>query len=299
MRLAVPQDSRQYQVGGVSYFTPTHAAVAYAHLGDLATELIPDQSQQPFPVTVLRVTGSSDPSRPERLVQHLEDALRTDDVLNEAWTHTIFLTLDTSQHSRDEVRIDCAEIRALLHRFPHSRVGVEALIAVEPPIDIFAERLRRVEFDRGSGFTMSLDGPYLATASGENIQLFPVYRLYPDTQGAFISGMYKPVQQPSEDGAFYKQFRKIDGDGNLLIPVPSRLYGGPTSEAEPFGGRRIGVKGMIRSNRHAAELKCRSFRRERSCHRSREQSLRCAPWTCGCHRLGLAPLRGSWHQLRR
>lgn len=295
MRLAVPQDSRQYQVCGVSYFTPTDAAVAYAHLGDLATELIPDQSQQPFPVTVLRVTGSSDPSRPERLVQHLEDALRTDDVLNEAWTHTIFLTLDTSQHSREEIRIDCAEIKALLHRFPHSRIGVEARIAVEPTIDIFAERLRRVEFDRGSGFTMSLDGPYLATVSGENIQLFPVYRLYPDTHRTFISGMYKPVQQPLEDGAFYKQFRTVDSDGNLLIPVPSSLYGRPSSKSEPFGGQRIAIKGLSPVVQHAVELICRSFRRERRCHRCREQSLRCAPWTCGCYRLGLALLGDSWH----
>lgn len=229
----------------MSYLSPMHTAVAYGHLAKTATDIISNESHQPFPVTLLQVTGPEQPQHPERLVQYLKDAICTDNVLNEAWTHTIVLTLGMAQQSQEKMPIACAEMQALLQQFPHSQFGIEADINIEPSIGCSSKRVHQVKLYHTFESTMSLHGPYLALASEEDIQLFPVYRLYPDTQRAFVYGMYKPVQQPSGDGTIYKQFCKVNSDGDLLIPVPSRLYSQTRSRAKPLSGLRLAVKGLV------------------------------------------------------
>ncbi|KAM0463187.1 hypothetical protein ACHAPV_003314 [Trichoderma viride] len=80
-------------------------------------------------------------------------------------------------------------------------------------------------------------GPYYCNG----VQLHEVYRLYPDTAGAFISAT---IQSPS-DPYLYKTFNVSvfteEYPSTLTIGVPSRLYFTPTKE-KPLAGLRIAVK---------------------------------------------------------
>jgi hypothetical protein len=71
-----------------------------------------------------------------------------------------------------------------------------------------------------------------------------VYRLYPDQYRTFISGLY-----PSGDNSGrYETLEKLSTDGEMLIPVPSRLYTqGWNAAASALPGKRIAIKGE-RSN---------------------------------------------------
>jgi hypothetical protein len=91
-----------------------------------------------------------------------------------------------------------------------------------------------------------LAGPYLGlnAPNGHGWRLFPVYRLYPDRYRTFISGLY-----PSGDNSGrYETLEKLSTDGEMLIPVPSRLYTqGWNAAASALPGKRIAIKGE-RSN---------------------------------------------------
>ena len=74
-------------------------------------------------------------------------------------------------------------------------------------------------------------GPYLAYSGG----LYPVYRLYRDTQAAFTTGLLN-VGSDS-----FVEMSSVNGGS---IPVPSRLYFGPKSDSKPLNGVRVGVKDL-------------------------------------------------------
>lgn len=75
------------------------------------------------------------------------------------------------------------------------------------------------------------NGPYFVTASGS---LYQAYRLYPDTQGAFVSACIG-----SGDG--YHNLPAGQFDSSLAVAVPSRLSYTRTS-GKPLAGVRIGIK---------------------------------------------------------
>lgn len=78
-------------------------------------------------------------------------------------------------------------------------------------------------------FTNCTPGPYLHLEE----HLYPVYRVYPDTQNAFVSGLI-----PKEGGYMELSVGWRDTAG---VPIPSRLYFQPTKE-KPLNGIRVAVK---------------------------------------------------------
>ncbi|KAF5003629.1 hypothetical protein FDECE_9835 [Fusarium decemcellulare] len=79
-------------------------------------------------------------------------------------------------------------------------------------------------------------GPYFVqTATGD---VFQAYRLYPDTNQAFIQSSY---QDPS--GTHHPLRAASFSAGGLTVAVPSRLYYTPTKD-KPLAGVRIGVKDL-------------------------------------------------------
>lgn len=80
-------------------------------------------------------------------------------------------------------------------------------------------------------------------ASKRQMDLWPVYRLYPDIYRTFMFGMYRPFYGPIpiDQEEIYKEFRGVDQNGDKYIPVPSRLYSRPYDNG--IRGQRIAVKG--------------------------------------------------------
>lgn len=85
------------------------------------------------------------------------------------------------------------------------------------------------EFLANTCFTNTTPGPFLHWKN----TLSPVYRIYPDPQDAFVSGLI-----PGKRGYFEPP---IGGHDALSIPVPSRLYFRPSPE-KPLSGVRVAVK---------------------------------------------------------
>jgi hypothetical protein len=86
------------------------------------------------------------------------------------------------------------------------------------------------------------NGPYLAHISNSDITLGPVYRIYPDTLQAFMSG----ILPEGTSGKYQYAAVNTVSDSTIGIPVPSRLYSlNATSARQPFNGLRITVKDII------------------------------------------------------
>jgi hypothetical protein len=77
-------------------------------------------------------------------------------------------------------------------------------------------------------------GPYFMSARNGNV--YQAYRLYQDSNEAFMSGL-----KPNTDGTYSALSAAIPGDDTLTIGVPSRLYYTKTT-AKPLAGVRIGIK---------------------------------------------------------
>ncbi|KKZ66861.1 hypothetical protein EMCG_07467 [[Emmonsia] crescens] len=80
-------------------------------------------------------------------------------------------------------------------------------------------------------------GPYFCNAG----RLHKVYRLYPDTAGAFISAT---IQSPNDPYLYHSLNISVftqEHPSTLTVGVPSRLYFTPTKE-KPLAGLRIAVK---------------------------------------------------------
>ncbi|KAL8383449.1 hypothetical protein RB595_010580 [Gaeumannomyces hyphopodioides] len=80
-------------------------------------------------------------------------------------------------------------------------------------------------------------GPYFLEQSTG--RLFPVYRLYPDSAGAFSESL---LQRP--DGSFQALAAHVASSASLTVGVPSRLYYTPTAK-RPLAGVRVGIKDIF------------------------------------------------------
>ncbi|OCF74786.1 hypothetical protein I204_05168 [Kwoniella mangroviensis CBS 8886] len=86
-----------------------------------------------------------------------------------------------------------------------------------------------------------ITGSYLYRTENGDLKtgLYHVYRLYPDTSKAFVLGCY-----PVHDGSGgYSMLNKVDGDGNLMIPVPSKMYS--MNRRGSLQGLRLSVKDIF------------------------------------------------------
>ena len=88
-------------------------------------------------------------------------------------------------------------------------------------------------------------GPYLVIGNiGQEVVLHPVYRLYPDPQSAFTTGLLPAA--PAASNYTLTQFAQSStGSGGMTsvqIPVPSRLYS--IDDTRPLAGKRVAVKDL-------------------------------------------------------
>ncbi|KAI1122992.1 amidase signature domain-containing protein [Nemania abortiva] len=80
------------------------------------------------------------------------------------------------------------------------------------------------------------EGPYFATQAG----LFRAWKLFPDTQGAFVASLL----QDENCRIRYLDAACADAAPNLTIAVPSRLYYPPSPDL-PLNGLRVAIKDNI------------------------------------------------------
>jgi hypothetical protein len=228
-------------VGNVSYFTPTDTAITGLSFASssavLSSALHP--STAPFPIAVLHVSVIDCTIGTESLSEAMHTALELDDVVSSSWLDTIVLQTALGMRKPEHLAVDRA-FRMLLDRYHVRRILLAENVRLSG-----SSWLNGIHIDtvRPHDASVDLSGPYIARGTEDGgLDVYPVYRLYPDTYRTFVYGMYKPVDQWAKtEGVRYRTFRKMDRMGNLLIPVPSRMYGVAADGA--LAGRRIGVKG--------------------------------------------------------
>lgn len=227
-------------MSNISYFTPTDTAITRLSFASssaiLSSALHP--STGPFPITVLRVPVIGGTIDTEAISAAVQSALDHDDVISPSWMQTIVLHTAASEPPA-HITAD-ATLRAVLDEYDIRRVLLPEDVRLSS-----SSWLHGIHIDSLATYDASADlnGPYIASATDDGrMDVFPVYRLYPDTYRTFVYGMYKPVDQWAKTaGVRYKTFRKMDRLGNLLVPIPSRMYGSGTGA---LAGKRIGVKGV-------------------------------------------------------
>ncbi|KAL7924435.1 amidase signature domain-containing protein [Trichoderma austrokoningii] len=159
------------------------------------------------PCTVIRI---SNPYITQEDLAEVRDRFSQDDV----WTTEFLPTLIIhSQNTHETVQFSAAA-QKILEAWGSPAISIEVSDNLDAP-----------------------SGPYYCNGA----QLHEVYRLYPDTAGAFISAT---IQSPT-DPYLYKSFNVSvfteEYPSALTIGVPSRLYFTPTEE-KPLAGLRIAVK---------------------------------------------------------
>jgi hypothetical protein len=212
-------DTEQYNLGNVSYFSPSQV-VSQINLDS------PLPSSDQSTLTVLPL-----PNTPRVTIKWLKATLDTwlvnDDVVSHQWLSTLVLT---SSPGDRPITMDPLALRVLKKDYGVTRLVIAPNVRIQQSdIPIYYLSQTAVLSD--------LAGPYFSRSIGETLSLLPVYRLYPDDYRTFLFGIY-PLRNGSER---FATLRRYDMHGNLLIPVPSRLY---ARGGEPgVRGQRIAVKG--------------------------------------------------------
>jgi hypothetical protein len=86
------------------------------------------------------------------------------------------------------------------------------------------------------------NGPYLVHLTSTYATLGPVYRVYRDTNMAFMNGL---LPDSKTEGFRYATLNTMS-DSTIGIPVPSRLYANDVDRKQmPFAGLRVTVKDII------------------------------------------------------
>ncbi|KAF4968356.1 hypothetical protein FSARC_4302 [Fusarium sarcochroum] len=158
------------------------------------------------PADVLPATYlSKSPASVQDLKKQLVQLLEGDDVISESFLSTIILPKG-------------AQVPAELRRYLKS-AGVAVFVASSRP--------------------KLPSGPYFLHPSGS---LTRVYRLYVDTNMAFVQGVIQ-----GQDGQYLPSVAAVQDSVNaaVSIPVPSRHYYPKPSAEKPLSGLRLGVKDVI------------------------------------------------------
>lgn len=241
----------QYDLGNVSYFTPTHAPAASFPFVHFANSFLSTNEPIYTPSTVLQVPTDKTVIRAEDLQNLIDTALSYDDVISSNWLETLILLPDLDMGESSTISfLDWNAVDVL-----HQQYGVKTMY-IDPtfylPTSAKFQDIK-VKINRLLPPAMTIikyQGPYLMKISPiqDQLHLYPVYRLYPDIYRAFLYGMYRPNLLPLSppSGASYNALRAIDERGYNLIPVPSRLYG-KTPHSNGVRGERIAVKGKLRA----------------------------------------------------
>ncbi|KAH8598639.1 amidase-like protein [Bisporella sp. PMI_857] len=94
------------------------------------------------------------------------------------------------------------------------------------------------------------EGPYFASSQG----LYPVWKLVPDTQGAFVVSLV----ETSQGRLTHLNASCPDAAPNLAIAIPSRLYYPPRSD-KPLNGLRVAIKDNIDVSGAKTTGSCRAY----------------------------------------
>ncbi|WVO18177.1 hypothetical protein L204_105880 [Cryptococcus depauperatus] len=165
-----------------------------------------------------------------------------DDVFSTAWLRSIGILLQDLPLD-STVSLNYTILNDLTKDFGTRQVLLDQRIEVVKSRDLPSKLLSLYTLDIPQT-SSPVRGPYLAHSplTSNVLRLYPVYRLYPDTYKTFASGVY-----PLHDGkGSYATLGRVDQAGNLLIPVPSRLYSmGNSSTPKPLVGSRVAVKDVF------------------------------------------------------
>ncbi|WVQ67782.1 uncharacterized protein L199_005987 [Kwoniella botswanensis] len=220
-----------YDLDDIQYFTPYHQPSC-----TLRTATTLPIGETFTPIVVVSV------SKPDEGIftsQHLrpliESYLRQDDVLTQSFFNTVLL------HPEDKstkFNIDISALVYLMREMDTKILILDGNLQINlssPGTGLPSLSIHTVP---SGSLPDRTAGPYLARSQifGNEIDLFPVYRLYADYYRTFVSGVY-PLY---DELGTYKALGKVDESGNQMIPVPSRLY--PIGSEKPLAGERVGVK---------------------------------------------------------
>ncbi|EIN03572.1 amidase signature enzyme [Punctularia strigosozonata HHB-11173 SS5] len=145
-----------------------------------------------------------------------------DDVFNEAFLSTVFLRSSSSS------KLSSSLISSVASKFEVNNIFASSSVP----------SAKGVSSAVLSSQTTIPIGPYVYRIGGpsKSASFWPVYRLYPDPQEAFLYGV-----TAAADGGFVRSSGNVPSAGDYTtVPVPSRLYYKESSL--PLAGLRVGVK---------------------------------------------------------
>ncbi|KDQ63915.1 hypothetical protein JAAARDRAFT_165877 [Jaapia argillacea MUCL 33604] len=206
-----------------SYYVPLDGISYSRQLSVSASNL----GSEPFGLaTVINAEGTGDITG-VTIHNILQGYAEVDDVFEEAFASALFIQSNAGSFTQ----------------FPSS--NLEPLVSTFALRTIFSDSVdipseAGVQFAAVAPSTSKIPiGPYAyqINASEGTVTFFPIYRLYPDSQEAFLYGV-----TPAADGSFVRSSGAVEGD-YTSIPVPSRLYS--ANSTLPLAGMRIAVKDIF------------------------------------------------------
>ncbi|EIW70951.1 hypothetical protein TREMEDRAFT_61469 [Tremella mesenterica DSM 1558] len=216
-------DEDQFHVDGVSYFSPTEQPIITIDIDNAPSP------HQKFALSVIRIpTAGTDNA--SQLRQLIESHLEVDDVFSVGFMKTVLLV--PSSDSSKPYTLDPSITEMLSTIFNTTTLYLHHFIsppASQTPGIVMRSLLIPMQFH---------SGPYLGQIDSGSLDVFPVFRLYPDAYRTFVVGVY-----PVTNSTSYKTLRRLDENGDLLIPVPSRLDTKASAQSSlQMAGQRVAVK---------------------------------------------------------
>ncbi|WWD02839.1 hypothetical protein V865_000881 [Kwoniella europaea PYCC6329] len=224
-----PEPELFCHIDGTPYFTPYHHPLhTLPHIPGLKG----DKQFQTITVISLPSTPGVPVTR-EVLEKVIRAYLHEDDVLCPGLMQNIVLR---SQNHGTGLVLEESVLEWISQSTQFALVVIDKTINLAQKCSSCSSKIIKLKWP-----FLEITGSYLYRSENGDSKtgLYPVYRLYPDTSKAFVLGCY-----PVHDGSGgYSMLNKVDGDGNLMIPVPSRMYS--MNRRGSLQGLRLGVKDIF------------------------------------------------------
>ncbi|WVW86125.1 hypothetical protein I302_108165 [Kwoniella bestiolae CBS 10118] len=172
---------------------------------------------EPEPVAVLSLpqTPSGGISQDD-VNSLLKGPVEEDDVINEDWFQKAIVVLDSPEPT-SKAEIEGSALHLLKDKYGTTHIMIDSRITFDQNwSQTHSPAIHQINIDESS---VPAAGPYLTQSMDGNLNLFPVYRLYPDTTSAHVTGVFPSC---SGEGS-YKSLDRTDTRKHHFIPVRSRL----------------------------------------------------------------------------